>query len=117
MDGFYSAHMTGSEGQGFALFVFRAGTIVGADPLGVSFDGSYEISSDQTQISGSVTVRVPPNGLVIQGLTTGPDGLVYSVLLDFPVDFGSLPFVRVETPLGPINLRLRKIRTLATNDG
>jgi hypothetical protein len=33
-DGFYAAYMTGAGGQGFGLFVFQNGRIVGSDPLG-----------------------------------------------------------------------------------
>lgn len=58
INGFYSAFMSGEDGQGYALLVFKDGNIVGADPLGVQFDGVY--SKDGQGWSGEVTVKAPP---------------------------------------------------------
>ncbi|GBQ28445.1 hypothetical protein HLH34_11210 [Gluconacetobacter azotocaptans] len=74
IDGVYAAYMTGANGQGFAMFVFQSGIIVGADPLGVLYDGEYLPGADSEPITGKVTVRVPPNGTVIQGVRRGRRG-------------------------------------------
>ena len=41
MNGFYAAYLTGTVGQGFAMLVFKDGTIVGVDSGGVKYDGTY----------------------------------------------------------------------------
>lgn len=109
-DGFYSAFMTGADGQGYALLVFREGNIIGADPLGVTFDGTFGPEPNGDGWSGEVHVKAPAGGTLIQGVSTGPSGLSYSVPIRLPVDFAERPFIHIETPLGPVNVKLTKIR-------
>lgn len=108
INGFYSAFMSGEDGQGYALLVFRDGRIVGADPLGVTFDGQY--AEDGDGWAGEVVVTAPPGGTLIQGVTPGPSGIVYSVPLRLPSDFQSQPFLHIQTPLGPVNVKLTWVR-------
>ncbi len=108
-NGFYASYMSGSDGQGFAMFVFSNGTIVGADPLGVKFDGVYQ-TSDDGSLTGKVTVSVPPGGTVIQGASAGPGGLTYEVPISLAPNAFSLDYLKLETPLGPVNLRMVKLR-------
>lgn len=108
-DGFYAAYMTGIEGQGFAMFIFSGGRIIGADPLGVLFDGTYDTSIPDRLVA-TVTVNVPPGDTVIQGASAGPSGLSYEVPLIFAGPPTEEEVVRLETPLGPVNLKLRRLR-------
>lgn len=110
INGFYSAFMSGEDGQGYALLVFKDGRIVGADPLGVTFDGHYEDANDGW--SGEVLVKAPPGGTLIQGVTPGPSGIVYSVPIRLPADFQGQPFIHIETPLGPVNVKLTWLRDI-----
>ena len=109
-DGFYAAYMTGDEGQGFAMFIFSNGTIVGADPLGVRFDGSFEVTSEGA-LRAAVEVNVPPEGMVIQGATPGPSGLSYGVSFDLSQGQTN-DYFQITTPLGPVNVRLEKLRSI-----
>lgn len=110
-EGFYSGYMSGVDGQGFALLMFSGGIIVGADPLGVTFDGTYETQEDGS-LKGTVQVSVPPHGTVIQGASAGPAGMQYDVVINFSNAF-AVDFVKLETPLGPVNIRLVKLRELS----
>jgi hypothetical protein len=110
-EGFYASYMSASDGQGFAMFVFSNGLISGVDPLGVEFDGRYETKEDGSLV-GVVTVKVPPSGTVIQGASAGPSGLTYQVPIAFATDAFEIDFVKLETPLGPVNLRMKKLRGL-----
>lgn len=109
VDGIYAAFMTGTEGQGFGMFAFLNGQIFGADPLGVRFGGTYSVGEDN-RITGTVRVEVPPNGTVIQGVSTGNTGFAYEVPIEFSSDFADIPFIAINTPLGPINVKLEKLR-------
>lgn len=109
-DGFYAAYMTGEEGQGFAVFLFLNGIITGADPLGVRFDGKFTATHDGT-LHATVEVNVPPEGTVVQGVTPGPSGLTYGVSFDLPPDKAS-DYFQISTPLGPVNVRLEKLRSI-----
>lgn len=112
LDGFYSALFTGKSGEGSAMFILSDGTLVGADPLGVVFDGSY-VPDGKGGFTGNVTVKAPPNGELVQGVTTGPDGLIYEVGVQIPSDFESRQFITLTTPLGPVNFSLKLLRGLS----
>ncbi|HET6390116.1 hypothetical protein [Hyphomicrobium sp.] len=109
IEGIYAAYMTGSTGQGFAMFVIRDGLILGADPLGVTFDGTY-VPTGRGDHSGKINVRVPPNGSTIQGVSVGPHGLTYDVTVSLPNSITDQDIVQLGTPLGPVNVRLNKLR-------
>jgi hypothetical protein len=110
-NGIYAAYMTGAEGNGFAMYIFHDGKIVGSDPLGVLFDGTYSVSTDGA-LAGKVKVSIPPNGSVIQGVTAGPSGMTYEVDVAFEGDLEKVDFIRLDTPLGPVNLKMKKLRSI-----
>lgn len=111
IDGIYAAYMTGTDGQGFGLFVFHAGILSGADPLGVKFDGTYEPINDG-KIAGTVKVTVPPEATVVQGVSVGSSPLSYEVPLLLGADLEAMGVFRLDTPLGPVNVKLEKLRGL-----
>jgi hypothetical protein len=110
IEGIYAGYMTGEEGNGFSMFTFLNGIVSGADPLGVTFDGTYE--ADENGYRVDVKVSVPSGGTVIQGASAGPHGLSYNVGLRLPWNFARNDFTRIDTPMGPVNLRLKKLRSL-----
>ena len=112
VEGFYAAYMTGVEGQGFAMLASAKGKIVGVDPLGVQFDGIYTVSSDGGSIAGEVTVSVPSGGVVIQGASAGPAGITYVVPITIPIAIEAHGFFSLDTPLGPVNIKLKRLRDL-----
>ncbi len=70
IDGFYALYLlTGSAGQGFAMLIFKNGTIAGADALGAKYDGVYN------EIAGGFAIKLqvllPPNTLLVQGVKHG----------------------------------------------
>ena len=109
IEGFYSAYMTGMAGEGQAMFIVHKGVIVGMDPLGMRFDGTYKTRDDGTGHDGKVSVGVPANGHTVQGVSSGPSGMTYEVSMTFPNDFMEHT-IRIETPLGPVNTRWVKLR-------
>jgi hypothetical protein len=111
-NGIYSGYFTGSAEIGFGLLLIKDGLIVGADAGGVKFDGKYEANKSGDGFEGIVQVNAPPGGTLIQGIPTGPNGLNYEVKVHLPLDFGARPFIKIETPFGPINVKFVKIRDL-----
>jgi hypothetical protein len=59
IEGFYAAYLTGSAGQGFAMLVFRHGTIVGVDVTGARYDGIYSEAANGFPVR--LQVSLPPN--------------------------------------------------------
>lgn len=113
VDGFYAGYFAGAEGNGLGLFVFKDGILAGVDASGVQFDGHYTTSEEGSYLDGDVTVKVPPNSILIQGPKTDAKGLVYQLNLHLQIGNSDIPFFRIETPMGPINLKLIKLREIA----
>jgi hypothetical protein len=110
VDGFYVGYMTGVAGNGLVLFTFLNDIIVGVDAEGVRFDGSYSTRADGNGHDVSVTIFAPPGGSLIQGVPTGPMGLTYKVDTVLPLDLEKDDFIKVQTPFGPVNMKLKKLR-------
>lgn len=111
LDGFYVGYMS-ADGYGVVLFAFKGKTIVGVDAGGVKFDGNFDQDKDTLAYSGKITVNAPPNIDLVQGINTGPNGLVYEVPLSMPVNFLDAPFIKVETPFGIVHIKMEKLRDL-----
>lgn len=110
IDGFYAAYLTGSSGQGLAMLILRHGTIVGVDAAGAKYDGIYTDSSDGFALK--VNIWLPPNTLLVQGVSTGPQGDTSELEIRLPADFLSQPYIRINAKHGPVNIRLNKLREL-----
>ena len=112
IDGIYACYMSGLHDQGFMLIMFRAGVVAGADPFGVTMDGTYAPLSDGGGYAGVLEVSAPPGGTTIQGVHTGPSGVKYAVNFNLPSHVSSEETLKITTPFGPINARLKKFRGL-----
>jgi len=111
LDGFYVGYMAANE-YGVVLFVFKGSNIVGVDAGGVKFDGSYAQDDTTKAYRGNITVDAPPNIDLVQGVNTGANGLRYEVPFTMPETFLSAPFIKVDTPFGPVNIKFEKLRDL-----
>ncbi|WP_407050983.1 hypothetical protein [Methyloraptor flagellatus] len=111
MNGFYAGYFAGTAGNGIGMFILNDGVLTGADALGALFDGSYVIQVDG-QLLGKVTVTIPPNVALVQGVVVGSNGMKYDVDVSTKVDQIEKTFLRLETPVGPVNVALKKIRGL-----
>ena len=107
INGFYAVYLTGVVRQGIALLVFRNGKVVGVDVGGVKYDGTY---GDDFTVK--LKVLIPPNTVLVQGVTTGPQGDASEIEFQLPVDFLSQPFIRVNAKHGPVNAKFIKLRDL-----
>lgn len=109
MSGFYAAFITGIDSEGLVLFAAHNGKITGTDPSKVLFDGTYHIDEGGNLI-GRVTVSAPPNGTLVQGVSTGPSGVRYETNFTIPIDFENRDYIRIDTPFGPVNAKFSKLR-------
>ncbi|AUR00011.1 hypothetical protein [Phaeobacter inhibens] len=105
-EGIYTAYLTGTAGQGMAMFVFAAGKISGADIAGLVFSGSYVIKGNT--VEGLVEYRMPSNSLSITGATFARDSEIISVPITLPTEIDEQETYRIETPIGPLNAKFVK---------
>jgi len=111
MNGFYAAYLTGVSGNSILLFIIRDGTIIGVDVGGMAYDGTVSKRSNGRYIM-HLTYTIPPGMPMITG--SGPVALPTPVALDveLPPDFASGVVVGVQTPFGPVNAKIKKLRDL-----
>lgn len=110
IDGIYTVYMTGTAGQTMAMFVFRDGVIAGADLIGLSFDGEYEVN-ENTAV-GSVHYRMPANSISITGAQFDQPSETISVPISLPTKLDAEATYRIETPIGPVNAKFIKTKEL-----
>ena len=111
MNGFYAAFLTGKNGNSILLFVIRDGVVVGVDAGGMKYDGRVS-RSEGGRHKLHLTYTIPPGLPMITGL--GPVALPTPVSLDvdLPPEFDSGVVVGIQTPFGPVNAKINKLRDL-----
>jgi hypothetical protein len=111
INGFYAGYFAAAAGEGVAIFVLRNGILTGVDAGGITYDGTFEEAS-QGEFVVEATVKIPPLVPSIIGITGGEQGTSYSIEFKLPSSFLDQPFIRIETPGGPVNMRWVKLRDL-----
>ena len=108
-EGFWLVHFSGAADRGFGILVFDRGMVVGANAAGGQYDGTYEYNAGTDMLDIDMTVKMPPNVLTVQGVISRRE-LTFKVQTSIPRDaWNEKPFV-AQTPLGPVNATLKKIR-------
>jgi hypothetical protein len=82
-DGIYSlqfaATREGAPETATGLAVLRGGQVLGSDPLGAVFAGTYEYDEARALNRVRLRVDVPADSLLITGFESGPDGATLHV--------------------------------------
>jgi hypothetical protein len=66
-----------------ALAVLRDGTILGSDPWGGQFTGTYAVDLESGQDTITIKVEVPPDGELVTGFRAGPNGASFDLVAAF----------------------------------
>ncbi|MFK0165621.1 hypothetical protein [Rhizobium sp. NPDC090279] len=111
-DGIYTAYLAGVTGNSFGMFLLNNGIIAGADAGGGIYDGTYTLSPDGLSWIGTIAFTLPPGGATITGQVATQEPLKINVPIKLPLNFTSSDFIRIETPLSPLNARFVLVRTL-----
>jgi hypothetical protein len=111
MDGFYAAYLTGRGGNTVVLLAIKSNSIVGVDAGGLKYDGNVEPTTGGA-FKFQVKYILPPGTPLITGM--GGVATPTPVSLDFtvPPDFTSGTIVTIQTPFGPVNAKMSKLRDL-----
>lgn len=106
IDGIYTAYLTGTAGQGMAMFVFKAGKIAGADMSGLTFSGNYTVANER--VVGSISYVMPAGSVSITGASFDQASDSIKVPIDLPETLNPSETYRVNTPIGPLNAKFFK---------
>jgi hypothetical protein len=114
-DGLYDlSYRTGEApvpSTGYGLAALRKGRILGSDRWGGVFSGSYRFDADRGVGEIQVRLNAPPDGVLITGLPSGPDGLALDLVAEFKagapgtsavVNVGGCPVAVEFSYIGPI---------------
>lgn len=110
LDGFYALYYTGRTGSGFGVIVFKGGIVTGADVNGGVYDGKYTINDDQKIFEGAIKLTLPPGVPMVTGAAPSQTSYTQEFPISLPLDLDPTHPVQVQTPTGPVNIILKKIR-------
>jgi hypothetical protein len=109
--GFFRIAFTGAHGNGLGVLALHEGSVVGADVGGATYDGSYTENPDARKLEFAITMSMPAGVAPVQtGITLATPvsvSITASLLQD---DIGGEKPSLIQTPLGPVNVLLKKIR-------
>lgn len=110
MDGLYAAFLTGMAGNGVVFLVLQNGVVTGADFTGVTLDGTYVPNEGGKSVTLKLISRSPPGITTIQGAVISAQGQTNEMAFVAPLGEDT-PFFSIDTPNGPVNVRLQKLRS------
>ena len=109
MDGFYVAYLTGRGGNSVILFAIKASIVIGVDVGGMKYNGRVDQETNGTA-TFHIEYILSPGTPLITGVgnvaTTTPVSLDFTV----PANFADGVIVGIQTPFGPVNARISKLR-------
>jgi hypothetical protein len=89
-DGVYGLRFAATDGYeastGRGLAVLRNGKILGSDPYGAVFEGSYEFDAVRSLNKVRLRLGIPPDGALLTGFSAGPDGATLDIVGAFAGD-------------------------------
>ncbi len=109
MDGFYVAFLTGRGGNSVLLFAVKSKTLVGVDAGGMKYDGHLEQASNGG-FSFHIEYIVNPGTPLITGVGGVASATPVSLDFNVPANFADGVVVSIQTPFGPINAKISKLR-------
>jgi hypothetical protein len=114
IEGIYTAYMSGIAGQGLGMFVFSAGKIAGADIAGLTFSGDYSVENDR--VVGKIQYKMPKGSMSITGMVFENASSEIVVPIELPVLLDEKETYRIQTPIGPVNVKFVKNVEFEAND-
>lgn len=109
MQGFYAIYYTGIAGFGHAVVVLKDGVVTGADVTGGTYDGTYEPAGEGYDIS--VALTMPAGTTLVTGQSIA-EPLTQTIKASLPAHFANGSPVAVTTPMGPVNVIFKKLRSI-----
>lgn len=97
----FAATHDGEPGSGSGLAVLREGKVLGSDPLGAVFTGTYEFDPKRQLNKVRLRLDVPPDGELITGFAAGPAGATLELAGAFASSGDETAFLQIAgAPLG-----------------
>jgi hypothetical protein len=111
MDGFFVAYLTGRGGNSVMLFAIKSGKVIGVDIGGINYDGTIEATPNGGYLF-HVKYIIAPGTSLITGVGSVASPTPVSIDFNLPTNFAEGVIVSVQTPFGPVNAKISKLRDL-----
>lgn len=112
VEGIYRIAFTGVAGSGFGILLFKDGMLAGADVGGATYDGAYTEDAAARSLDAKIMMRAPAGITPVQTGVPIAEPMSLPINGRLPLDLGGGNPLRIETPLGPVNVIFSKIRDL-----
>jgi hypothetical protein len=76
----FAASHDGEPEDGSGLAVLRQGTVLGSDPGGAVFTGTYRFDAERRLNKVRLRLDVPPEGTLVTGFSAGPTGATLDIV-------------------------------------
>jgi hypothetical protein len=76
----FAASHDGAPEEGSGLAVLRDGQVLGSDPMGAVFTGTYEFDATRNLNKVRLRVDLPADGILVTGFSAGPKGATLDVV-------------------------------------
>ncbi len=98
----FAATHDGEPEEGSGLAVLRDGNVLGSDPGGAVFTGTYEFDAARNLNRVRLRLDVPADGVLVTGFAAGPSGATLEVAGAFQATSPDAPaFIQIAgAPLG-----------------
>ncbi len=111
IDGIYIAYFAGRTGTSMGMFVFKDGKIAGGDIGGWVYQGNYAIEQGGMAV-GTIRFEMAKGTSSITGASAGDEPVRVDVPIRLPVALDPSETYRIETPIGPLNAKFRRVADL-----
>jgi hypothetical protein len=109
----FAASHDGEPGDGDGLAVLREGKVLGSDPLGAVFTGTYEFDAARQLNKVRLRLDVPPDGVLVTGYAAGPAGATLDVVGAFSGPLAeTTAFIQIAG--APVGVQIRYLGPLPT---
>jgi hypothetical protein len=107
----FAASHDGEPADGSGLAVLRDGKVLGSDPLGAVFTGTYEFDVARQLNKVRLRLDVPPDGVLVTGFSAGATGATLDIAGAFAGSATDTPaFIQIAG--APVGVQIRYLGPL-----
>jgi hypothetical protein len=107
----FAASQDGKPEYGSGLAVLREDKVLGSDPLGAVFTGTYEFGTARQLNKVRLRLDVPADGVLVTGFSAGPSGASLDIVGAFAGTSGETPaFIQIAG--APVGVQIRYLGPL-----
>jgi len=109
-EGFYAVYFGTGAKIGMGMVVLDTGRVVGCDPSGTRYDGTYQYNERTGMLDATVVMKLMPGAVVVTGLPSAVLPSEVTVKASLPRDVNAKLPASIDIPGGKISIVFHKLR-------